>query len=82
MICRRAAEFISRSLDEPLSRLQRLDLGVHTLFCTPCRRFRKQLKQFHAECETSILDELLPGAGLSSEAKGRIATAFQHPPTN
>ena len=39
MICRQAAEAISRALDEPLSPLERLDLGVHTLFCGPCRRF-------------------------------------------
>lgn len=79
MICRKAAEAISRSLDAPLSPLGRLDLGVHVLFCGPCRRFRRQMERLHAEC--SAADEENPsGPGLSAAARERITAALERPP--
>lgn len=82
MICRQAAEAISRAIDEPLSPLERLDLGVHTLFCGPCRRFRNQLTRLHAECATAVSEEAPPDAPtLSDAARERIAAALEQPPT-
>ena len=77
MICRHAAEAISRSLDAPLSAVERLDLGVHTLFCGPCRRFREQLTRLHTECASA---EPPAGADLTPAARERIAAALDNPP--
>lgn len=82
MICRDAAEAISRSLDAPLSRVERLDLGVHTLFCGPCRRFRKQLVRLHDECTTAAGESPPGGAGLSATARERIAAALDNRPAD
>jgi hypothetical protein len=40
--CKRVAELISRSLDEPLRVWPRLALGLHLCFCGRCRRFGRQ----------------------------------------
>ena len=83
MICRDAAEAISRSLDSPLSRVTRLSLRVHTLFCGPCRRFHKQLLQLHAECASAKAGETSASApSLSQEARERIAAAIEKPNTD
>lgn len=41
--CRRAAELISGEQDADLLLLQRVGLGLHTLICRNCRRYRTQL---------------------------------------
>ena len=82
MICRDAAEIISRSLDASSSRVERAGLAVHTLFCGPCRRFRTQLKQLHAECTTAAADESASGVGLSAAARERITTAIDKAPAD
>ena len=79
MICRQATEAISRALDSPLSRIERLDLSVHTLFCGPCRRFREQVARLHAECAAA---EPPAGAGLTPAARERIAAALDNPPAD
>ncbi|MDY3561151.1 hypothetical protein R5W23_002412 [Gemmata sp. JC673] len=81
MICRQAAEAISRALDEPLPAPERLDLWVHTLFCGPCRRFRRQLTRLHAECAAAASEEVPADTpGLSDAARARIAAALEQPP--
>ena len=40
--CKRTAELVSRSLDEPLGLWRRLLLGLHLAFCGRCCRFRRQ----------------------------------------
>jgi len=82
MICRQAAEAISRSLEAPLSAVERLDLGVHTLFCRPCRRFREQLTRLHAECAKTGSADPPAGAGLTPAARERIAAALDNPPAD
>lgn len=77
MICRRATELISRSLDAPLPAVPRADLAVHTLFCGPCRRFRRQLNRLHAECAAA---DPPGGAGLSPAARARIAAELDRLP--
>ena len=80
MICRQAAEAISRSLDAPPSRVGRVGLRVHTLFCGPCRRFRTQLVRLYAACEAASDEPPPGGAGLSTAARERIAAALDKPP--
>lgn len=78
MTCKQAAEVISRSLDVPLSISARVGLGVHTLFCGPCSRFRRQLFLLHAACEDAMHEEAeTAGGGLSIEARARILTGLE-----
>jgi hypothetical protein len=41
--CRKAAELLSKRLDEPLSRHERFELGLHLFLCRSCRHVRHQL---------------------------------------
>jgi len=78
MTCKQAVEVISRSLDVPLSTSSRVGLGVHTLFCGPCRRFRRQLFLLHAACEDVMHQEAETADGcLSVEARARIMTGLE-----
>ena len=41
--CQQAAELISLQHDRPLSLLERWQLRLHLLVCSPCQRYQKQL---------------------------------------
>lgn len=43
--CRKASELAQASLDRPLSRWVRFQLGAHRLICAPCRMYKRQLAQ-------------------------------------
>jgi hypothetical protein len=80
MTCQQAAEVITRSVDTPLAVSERCGLGVHTLFCGPCRRFRWQILRLHMACQHAMDEDVSPCEGkLSVEACGRIAAALEHP---
>jgi hypothetical protein len=73
MKCQQAAEVITCSVDKPLSALQKLNLGIHTLFCGPCRRFQRQVNQLHASSEEALSEEATPThIKLPVEARDRI----------
>ena len=73
MTCQQAAEASSRSLDTPPSLAERAGLGVHTLCCGPCRRFRRQLLRLHAACGQAVGDDVAAVEGeLSAAARARI----------
>lgn len=42
--CRRVAELLSQSMDEPLGRLDRLRLRLHLAMCDNCRHVAQQLE--------------------------------------
>lgn len=78
MTCLQAAEVISRAVDMRLSTIAQVSLGVHTLFCGPCRRFRRQLSHLHAMCGQILSEQADPaGNGLSIEAKARIIAGLE-----
>jgi hypothetical protein len=77
MICRTAVELICRSVDAPLSAGERVGLGVHTLFCGPCRRFREQMRRLDAACESAPREDPPGGDTLSTAARERIAAALR-----
>jgi hypothetical protein len=78
MTCRQAAEVISRSMDTSPSTPERLGLAVHTLFCGPCRRFRRQVFGLHAACGQAVGEDAgAVGVELSAEARARIAEALE-----
>ncbi len=73
MPCEGHTELISASMDRNLSRSERYALRLHLLYCSGCRRFRKQVAQLRRmfECvdkETNHADTLR----LSVEARERI----------
>jgi len=72
MICRTAVELAGRSLDAPLPPGKRAGLAVHTLFCGPCRRFRR-----HGPPPPGRAREVAPdGAMLSAAARERLTAAL------
>ena len=64
--CRRATELISAELDAELSLPQRVRLGFHSIVCTGCRRYRRQLRDMENAVEEFFAcnhsDVLLPCA--------------------
>ena len=77
MICRTAVELICRSVDARTSAGERVGLGVHTLFCGPCRRFRRQMGRLDAACMAAALEDPPGGDTLSAAARERIAAALR-----
>ena len=43
MHCDEVVPYISHSLDEELSRSERVAVRIHVLYCTACRRYRRHL---------------------------------------
>lgn len=81
MICRDAAELVSRELDTRLGFAERVGLGVHTMFCGPCRRFRRQLARLNIACCRAVKYGVTPGdESLSPAARARIAAALERLP--
>jgi hypothetical protein len=77
VICRRAAEIINQSLDGPLPILAATGLRVHTLFCSPCRRFKRQMVRVHESLTASMSADVSPAfGGLSQGARERLAAAL------
>ena len=77
MICRRAAELISRQMDAPLSLRQRLAIWVHAAVCGKCRRYGRQVAAVD-EAAGELLATPLPGDGrLSAAARHRIVRRLE-----
>ena len=77
MICRTAVELICRSVDAQLSAGERVGLGVHTLFCGPCSRFRRQMRRLDAACGAVDWEDPTGGESLSAAARERIMAALR-----
>lgn len=75
--CQRAVEFISWELDTNLPLHQRVGLGLHTLLCGACRRFRRQLAVVD---ETAAEFLSAPGSGhratLPDETKDHLRSVI------
>jgi predicted anti-sigma-YlaC factor YlaD len=68
--CRRVAELVSQSLDEPLGRVDRLLLRVHLAMCGNCRNVERQLFEVR-----SLSEELFAGDLDTEEESGRSSRA-------
>ena len=80
MNCEQATRVISQSVDSRLPIHIRAGLGVHTLLCSPCRRFRRQLFRLDDACREGIAGDVpLPEGRLSAEARQRIESALDQP---
>jgi predicted anti-sigma-YlaC factor YlaD len=79
--CREMTRLASTSLDGDLSRLERIALKTHLLYCIACRRYvrqivfvRRALRQVVQQVETGAI---LPGPGLPDEVRARIKQALR-----
>lgn len=74
--CRETTELASRAMDERLPLTGRLAMRLHLAICKNCARFNQQLQEMRRlfRVETSDGD----GAGLSDEARQRIATELRN----
>ena len=86
LVCDDSAHLLSDSLDQPLTRAERLALRLHLLICRNCRRFRRQIefihRAMHHAAADSAADTSLPhmapsNATLSPKARRRIAAALR-----
>jgi hypothetical protein len=79
--CQGMTRLASESLDRKLGRLERVALRSHLLYCTPCRRYARQirvlrlaLRRFAARLDA---DEPLPGSALPDDVRARIKRALR-----
>lgn len=71
--CTEILRLASQSFEKPLSFRTRLKMRLHFLICVWCERYDKQLKFLHhAGAHSDHQLEILPGHGLSAEARERI----------
>jgi predicted anti-sigma-YlaC factor YlaD len=79
--CEGMARLASESLDSDLSRLERVALRSHVLYCAACRRYLMQLKLIRAALKQLgarlPTDDLLPGPGLPDDARERIKRSLK-----
>lgn len=81
LTCRDAARAMSRQLDQPLSRTQRLALRFHQLLCPWCRRYGRQLDLLHRQ--TKIHADTLAATNprsLPPQARDRIKRKLRETP--
>jgi predicted anti-sigma-YlaC factor YlaD len=72
LTCRHTTRLISDDLERPLTKFERLILGVHLLGCRPCRRFRRALGWLHGSLASAADDVQMP-----SDARERIGRALE-----
>jgi len=78
MPCEGYTELLSASMDTRLSRLDRVAVRLHTIYCRSCARYRKQIRQL--QCVLRGLDDVPPAAGnavLDDDARRRMLAALR-----
>lgn len=79
--CRRAAEWTSREVDDPLPAGRRFALGLHRFLCPKCRRFATQLAEVDRAVGDTIRAAELGSTPLTDEARERMRRALQEEQT-
>jgi len=73
LTCKQASQIISQSLDNPLSRSDRMKLKFHLFICGACARFNQQLRIIKNAIHRMKLDtENDTSVQLTVDAKNRI----------
>jgi len=75
--CKRVAELLSQSLDEPLGQVDRWRLRVHLSMCSNCRNIEKQF----AIMNTLSTEPLSMQRMRDDEAEQARESASKQPPT-
>jgi hypothetical protein len=74
LTCKQASQFISTSLDRPLSFRERFALKLHLLLCKYCKRFSQQVHAMCVALKTMVSSiESDNSITMPSVAKDRIA---------
>jgi hypothetical protein len=79
--CRDMTHLASASLECNLSRLERIALKLHVLYCIGCRRYLRQIV-FVRRAVRQVVEHIatgatLPGPGLPDEVRARIKEALR-----
>ena len=78
LTCKQASQFISASLDRPLSLRERLALKLHLLICKYCKRFSQQVSAMRVALRTMVSSiENDNSIKMPSLAKDRITAAVE-----
>lgn len=71
--CAEMTRLTSRALEQPLTFKLRVKMRLHFVMCAWCRRYFAQINFLHAQAARRVSEfDLLPGRGLSPEAKHRL----------
>ena len=74
--CEIITQKISRSMDEPLTWKERIQVRLHLMACVLCTRYREQLLAMRKMIQNGIgeleEEQLSPESGLSTDAKDRM----------
>jgi len=80
LTCRDTSRLVSDAMERELGLTTRVGLRMHLLLCPPCKHYERQIhllrKAARAVCQ-EVTEADLGGAGLSDEARERIAKALQ-----
>jgi len=81
--CREAIRLANKSLDHPLTLIQRFELRTHLAMCQACRAYKRQSRVLsRAIAGAAQAGTLVPvTAELSPAARTRIAQALRQRPT-
>jgi predicted anti-sigma-YlaC factor YlaD len=78
LTCKQASQVISKSLDSPLSRSDRIELKFHLFMCNACKRFNHQLRLLSSTVQRIRLNtENDSSIQLPLDAKARITSAIE-----
>ena len=78
LTCKQASQFISTSLDRPLSFNERFALKLHLLICKYCKRFSQQVRDMRVALKTMVSHiENDNSIKMPSLAKDRITAAVE-----
>ncbi len=83
MSCDEVVQFVSQDHDRDLTRAERFALRSHLLYCTGCRRYRRQIAALRQALRLHVeqIQHLKPGGPLAlpPEARARISKALTTP---
>jgi hypothetical protein len=76
--CEEATALASQSYERSLDRPERLALGIHTILCHPCRRFRHQVELLHQALGQIDQDPAaMPTSTMPADARDRLRDAIR-----
>ena len=76
--CRQASALVSRAMDRPLTRFERIGVVIHLGLCMHCRNYRRNLRYLRKALRLATGPHALQaGSRLSDSAKARIREAMK-----
>ncbi len=80
MRCDEVVQFVSQAHDRDLTRAERFAIRSHLVYCTACRRYRRQIAALRQALRLHVrqIQHLKPGGPLAlpPEARARISQAL------